>query len=362
MTPHRLSPAVLAAVLAALLVPPPAAGLTPGEEATILLFRKAAAGVVNITSTQQEPGFAWHPVPEKGTGSGFVLDDHGHVVTSCGAVGDGQSLEVTTRDGRRWPARLVGADPATDIAVVEIRAPKKVLAGLPPLLLGQARDLAVGQRVWRVSDPFGEGPQLAEGLLAAKGRTLRTRAGLKIRGVLQTDIPVHPGAEGAPLLDSSGRVIGMCSLAFADTRALAGIGFAVSAEVLQRIVPGLLADGYVLHAWLGAEFETLSPALARLTGLPVERGAVLTRLFPQGPALDAGLRAGMKTVHLGNRTHRVGGDVIVAVDGKDVASAAALEEMIDGRKPGTEVTLTLYRDGRRTTAKVRVEERPAAAP
>jgi S1-C subfamily serine protease len=254
---------------------------------------------------------------------------------------------------------LVGADDLTDIAVLEILAPQEVLAAVPPLPLGITKDLKVGQAAFALGNPFGTGPTVSAGVIHAPRRSVSTPSGRLIDSVIQTDISIHSGNSGGPLIDSSGRVIGINTLIFGDPRELLGLGFALSSEVVQDVASQLTTTGRVSRPWLGAKLQAVEPALAGILGLPVERGAMITDVVEKGPVDRAGMRGCNKELRLGNRRYPVGGDIIVAIDGEGVESDAAVIQVLSRKKPGEEVLVSFYREERLRRFRVRLEEKPA---
>ncbi len=325
------------------------------ESVIVNLYRHVEAGVVHITSRTYTYNFFLEPVPQEGTGSGFVYDREGHIVTNYHVVEGARELEVTLADGTRYPAELVGADPTNDLAVIRIDAPAE---SLHPLPLGDSTRVQVGQLVLAVGNPFGLDRTATLGIVSALGREIQAPNGRVIGNVIQTDAAVNPGNSGGPLLDLDGEVIGVNTAIFAPARQSAGIGFAVPSETVARVVPELIARGYYPHPYLGVVAVPLIPALARALDLPVERGALLVEVDPKGPAARAGLRGARRRVRIGNEIVPVGGDVIVAVDGQPIESSRALGLYLEqNTRPGQEVTITYYRGRERREVRVTLEER-----
>jgi S1-C subfamily serine protease len=312
-------------------------GLTPEERRDIEVFRRARGSVVFITSLALRRDLFTLDVEQipQGSGSGFVWDRQGHVVTNFHVIQQGQAFAVTLADGSDWEARVVGVAPDKDLAVLRVRAPAERLHPLTP---GVSRTLLVGQRVLAVGNPFGLDHSLTVGVVSALGRELRSPSGRRIRDVIQTDAAINPGNSGGPLLDSGGRLIGVNAAIFSPSGASAGIGFAVPVDTVTRLVPQLIARGRVAQPGIGV---TLIPdRYAAQLGI---EGVALGDVQPGGPAARAGLRGAQVTA----ARRVVLGDRIVAVDGKPVRSEDDLRDAFEAAGVGRTVTLTVARDGAR---------------
>ena len=312
------------------------------EATAIEVFRSAAPAVVHITTLATAAGpfsLDVQQIPE-GTGSGFVWDKDGHIVTNFHVIRNASGAVIVLADGSSWQGRLVGSYPAKDIAVLAIDAPG---GQLHPLALGSSAEVQVGQMAFAIGNPFGLDQTLTVGVVSALDRELASVPGRTIRNVIQTDAAINPGNSGGPLLDSAGRLIGVNSAILSPSGVYSGIGFAIPADEVNRIVTQLIRHGTIVRPSLGV---SLAPdQLTRRLGV---EGVLVMQVDPGGPAARAGLQPTRRdfvgNVHLG--------DVIVAI-GDDATSStedffAALEE----RQPGDEVTLTVLRDGERTTLPV----------
>ncbi len=315
--------------------------LAADEKATIELFERCSPSVVYITSLARRPVsfFEMTEVPQ-GSGSGFVWDRQGHIVTNFHVIQDASSLVVTLADQSDWKATVVGVEPDKDLAVLRIGAPE---AKLPPILVGTSRDLKVGQKVFAIGNPFGLDETLTTGIVSALGRTIESVTGRKIQGVVQTDAAINPGNSGGPLLDSAGRLIGVNTQIASPSGASAGIGFAVPADTVNEVVPQLIAHGRVIRPRLG-----ITPAqegVVRRLGLT---GVLVLEVQEGTGAAKAGLR--------GTRRERDGsialGDVVVGVAGKRVASYDDLVSALEKQKIGDTVPVRVLRDGREITVDV----------
>jgi S1-C subfamily serine protease len=331
-------------------------GFSPEEQIVISVYKQASPGVVHITSTAIAYDFFFNPVPQQGTGSGFFVDDRGHIVTNNHVVQEADSIEVTLTDKRKVPAKLVGRDPSNDLAVLKVSVPKE---HLHPLRLGNSDALQVGQMAIAIGNPFGLDRTVTRGVVSSVGRTLRSESGRQIRGVIQTDAPINPGNSGGPLLNSRGEVIGINSAIYTPSGGSVGIGFAIPINTAKRLLPQLIARGRVSHPWLGIAGLDVTPELAKALKLPVSEGVMVVQASPQGPARKAGIRGAVKRARVGNTLVAVGGDIIVAIDGRKVTSVDDLIAFLDSeRKVGDRVKVDVLRDGRSLTIAVRLGELP----
>jgi S1-C subfamily serine protease len=332
-----------------------AEALTEDEKNNISIYQKASPSVVNVTSTVITRDFFLNPIPREGSGSGSIIDNRGHILTNNHVIRDAQKLEVTLADGTKIPAKLVGTDPDNDLAVIQVNAPAEKLKPLP---LGDSRKLQVGQKVLAIGNPFGLGLTLTTGVISSLGRNIRSEVGTMIEELIQTDASINPGNSGGPLLNSDGEIIGVNTAIISPTGGSVGIGFAVPVNSAKRIVPQLIAKGYVSYPYMGATAQPLIPQVAKYLGLPVERGAMITDVVAGGPAEKAGLKGGNRQIQVGNTLLVVGGDVITQIDKFNVADADDLIKHIRERKPGDTVTLKTYRDGKEREVRVTLQERP----
>ena len=321
----------------------PRGPLGADEQANIDLFKRVSPSVVNITTLEtQRDMFSMNvmQVP-RGTGTGFVWDAQGHIVTNFHVIQGGSGARVTLADQTSFNAKLVGAFPDRDLAVLKIDAPQNKL---PPIAVGASRDLLVGQRVYAIGNPFGLDQTLTLGVVSALNREIESFNGRTIRGVVQTDAAINPGNSGGPLLDSAGRLIGVNTQIASPSGASAGIGFAIPVDEVNRIVPRLVRDGRFVRPALGVTAG--APDLARALKLP--KGVPLVQLLPNGPAAKAGLQVFRRD----RGGDIVQGDVITAVNDEAVADLDEMLSQLERRAPGESVTLTLWRGGQ--TRKVAV--------
>src|SRR3989454_498600 len=314
--------------------------LAADEKATIELFERSKGSVVYISTTARVRDLfsrSLFPIP-KAPGSGFVWDGRGHIVTNNHVVTNAAGARVRLNDGRDYNATLVGASPVHDLAVLRITVAHR---RPPPLRIGTSSDLKVGQKVFAIGNPFGLDWSLTTGIVSALDRALPDEDGKgALEHMIQTDAAINPGNSGGPLLDSSGRLIGINSAIFSPSGAYAGIGFAVPVDTVNRVVPQLIAKGKYLRPVLGIAIdEQLNQLITRQAGL---NGVVILRVSPGSPAAAAGLR-GARIDPDGNI---VPGDIITAVDGKPVDGVARLRARLDEHQVGDTVKLTVRRNGK----------------
>ncbi|CAG0985673.1 putative serine protease PepD [Burkholderiales bacterium] len=316
----------------------PRGAFTADEQAIMALFERARDSVVFI-STRQEVRDFWTrnvlSVP-RGNGSGFIWDEHGHVVTNFHVIKGASEAMVKLADGGEQKATLVGMSPAHDLAVLKIKQPHQPPRAVP---LGSSHDLRVGQSVYAIGNPFGLDWTLTRGLISALDRSLDGGGGESIEHLIQTDAAINPGNSGGPLLDSAGRLIGVNTAIYSPSGASAGIGFAVPVDTVNRVVPQLIRHGKYLRPAIGIETdETLN---RRLTELLQVKGVAVLAVRPGSPAAAAGLEGVTRS-----REGYAPGDIITAVDGKAVEGAGRFAARLDDYRPGDRVRLTLWRRGK----------------
>jgi S1-C subfamily serine protease len=312
------------------------------ERTTIEIFRAVSPSVVHITTlvTAAAPfSLDVQQIPE-GSGSGFVWDKDGHIVTNYHVIQDASGAVIVLADGSSWQGRLVGSYPAKDLAVLAIDAPSQLLQ---PIRIGSSADLAVGQMTLAIGNPFGLDQTLTTGVVSALDREIESTPGRVIRNVIQTDAAVNPGNSGGPLLDSAGRLIGVNSSILSPSGAFAGIGFAIPVDEVNRIVTQLIGHGAIVRPSLGI---TLAPD--QLTERLQLEGVLVMRVDPEGPAARAGLRPTRRdfagNVHLG--------DVIVGIDDEELESTEDFFAALEAHEPGDQVMVTVERDGRRASVPI----------
>ncbi len=314
----------------------PRGSLTADEQANIDVFKRTSASVVHITTLENQRDMFSMNVQQvpRGTGTGFVWDESGHIVTNFHVIQGGSAARVTLADQSTHTAKLVGAFPDRDLAVLKIEAPK---VKLPPLPIGTSRDLSVGQRVYAIGNPFGLDQTLTTGIVSALNREIESFNQRTIRGVIQTDAAINPGNSGGPLLDSAGRLIGVNTQIASPSGASAGIGFSIPVDEVNRIVPRLIRDGRFVRPAIGVSAGP--PGMQRALNLPA--GVAVVQVGANSPASRAGLQAFRRA---GNGDV-IAGDVITAVNNDAVKDLDAMLAALELRQPGETVTLTVVRGG-----------------
>jgi S1-C subfamily serine protease len=343
------------------LPPAAAAPATELESQVMQVYQTAGRGVVNITRRSWSYDFFLNAVPEEGSGSGFVYDAAGHIVTNYHVVERAQELQVTLADGSVYPANVVGEDPSNDLAVIKIEADR---VRLQPIPLGDSRGLAVGRFVIAIGNPFGLGGTLTMGVVSSLGRVIQSQDGRYIGEMIQSDAPINPGNSGGPLIDLQGRVVGVNTAIFSPSGASAGIGFSIPESTLRRVVPELIERGRYPHPWLGIYHYEMSASVAEyLTGygwkVPPEGGLMVLRVVSGSPADRAGVRGPEREVRVGRIRFPAGADFIRAINGEKVQNFESLTILLETRtRVGDTIQLTIMRGGREMNLRVTLAERP----
>ena len=329
------------------------------EQRVIAVYQQASPAVVNITTQVLRHSFFYGLIPEEGSGSGFVYDRDGHIITNYHVVASANEIMVSFGGDKELPAEIVGVDPLNDLAVLRVA---ELPEGVEPIPLGDSDALQVGQRAIAIGNPFGQFERtLTVGVVSAVNRTVKTDEDQVLRGVIQTDAAINRGNSGGPLLDSSGQLIGVNSALFSPTGTSAGVGLAIPVNKLKQIVPELIQNGRYPHPWLGIEGlgYDLYPELARALGLPVDRGLLIAQLYRNSPAVRAGLRGATEEVIYRRRRLLVGGDILTAIDGVPLRNWDDLDAYLQEQtEVGQTVTLTIWRDDQEMTIEVKLGEMP----
>ena len=331
--------------------------LKTSEVPVVEVYQNAISSVVNITTSRVSFDFFMQPVPQEGSGSGFVYDDKGHIITNSHVVEGAREISVTFEGGETFSAQLVGQDSFVDLAVV-----KATYEGseLKPLELGDSSQLQVGQTAVAIGNPFGLEGTITTGVVSALDRILQTEAGRPIFEVIQTDAAINPGNSGGPLLNLDGKVIGVNTAIYSPSGGSVGIGFAVSVDAIKRVVPVLIEKGRYPHPQLGVTGISLTFGLAKQleeAGVKLDRnnGFLVTGLVPGGPAAKAGIKAGDRQVRIGRQELTVGGDLIVAVDGNRIDNYLDLYRYLEkNTSVGQVVEVTVVRDGAEKTIQLKL--------
>jgi len=338
-------------------LPPPIVQAADIEEQLVVdIYARVSPAVVFITSRIIVRDFFWGAVPQEGTGSGFVIDKEGHVVTNNHVVENADRVTVTLSDDTSVQAEVVGTDPANDVAVLKIDVPPEKLH---PVELGTSANLRVGQRAIAIGNPFGLDRTLTTGVISSLGRPLDIGSRRTIYDVIQTDAAINPGNSGGPLLDSSGKVIGINTAIFSPSGGSVGLGFAVPVDTAKRVVNSIIAKGYYPHPWLGITGVSVTPEIAEHLELSVDRGVLIIEVVPGQAAARAGLRGGNRRVQVGNSTILLGGDILIGIDGNRIQEIGDLVKYLETKtKVGQLVELTIVRDGREQTIQAELGEQP----
>lgn len=318
--------------------------LTPQE-----VFRLVEGSVVAITSKSAQGSL--------GQGSGFVYDAQGHVVTNNHVVEGATSFDVAFNDGDIVKGRLVGADPYSDLAVIKVDLPQ---GNHLPLAIGDSSRLEIGQPILAIGNPFGLGGSMTSGIVSQLGRQLRAVGGFLIVGVIQIDAAVNPGNSGGPLLDLSGRVVGVNTAIASGTGAFSGIGFTIPSNMVKRVVPSLISTGTFKHPFVGVSGIDVTPEIAEAMGLKEARGFMIENVTPDGPAAKAGLKAGNRSQNIDGVQVQLGGDVVVGIENVKVRK---LDDILlyleENASVGQTVTFQVLREGKILDIRLTVGERPS---
>src|SRR5882757_6242838 len=318
------------------------------EQQNIAVYKKALPSVVNILSTAVSFDFFYGPVPQQGQGSGFILDKQGHILTNNHVIDNAQKVEVTLSDKHKYKATVVGVDKAHDLALLQIsNAPD-----LQPATLAESASLTVGQRVYAIGNPFGLSGTMTRGIISAI-RSIRGPNNSPIEDAIQTDAAVNPGNSGGPLLNSRGEVIGITTLiANNGVEQSAGIGFAIPINTAKAVLDDFAKYGYVRRPSLDIVTLPVEPDIAEQIGLPADYGILIDHVVPGGAAEKAGLKGGTQKMYDGNTPVMLGGDLIVAMDGRDIASPQDLSAAMNAHRAGDTVTVTVFRGKKKMDVKV----------
>jgi S1-C subfamily serine protease len=326
----------------------PSAEVSPEEQTNIQVYQRVNRSVVNITTRSvQADDFLLFSSPREGSGSGSVLDRAGHIVTNYHVIEDARQIAVTLFDSSSHEARLVGSDPSNDLAVLKINAPAEKLI---PIAWGDSTKLLVGMRVFAIGNPFGLERTLTTGIVSSLNRSLRTDNNRMIRGIIQTDAAINPGNSGGPLLNRNGELIGITTAIIGRAGQNSGIGLAIPSSIARRIVDELIRHGRVIR-----------PDCGIFSVIELDRGLLIGRLVPNGPAQRAGLRGPqVGVVRRGGFEYRwldrSKADLIVAIDGKAVKTLDDLLSHVESKKPGDKVVLTILREGAKQDVEIELEQ------
>jgi S1-C subfamily serine protease len=318
------------------------------EQNNIAVYKRVLPSVVNITSTTLVFNFFYGTVPQQGQGSGFVLDKEGHVLTNFHVVeGANRGIEVQLSNKRRYSASVVGVDKVHDLALLQISAPD-----LQPVTLADSSNLAVGQKVYAIGNPFGLSGTMTRGIISSI-RSIRNEDGAPIEDAIQTDAAINPGNSGGPLLNSRGEVIGINTMIASNgADQSSGIGFAIPINTAKAVLADLTRYGHVKRPSLGVTYYPIGPDLAAQMGLNADYGLLIQRVTPGGAADRAGLHGGKEQAYVGNTAILLGGDLIVAIDGQQIGDQQDMSVIMDKHQAGDTVSVTIVRGHHEMTFKL----------
>ena len=328
--------------------------VTDEDQVLVDMYSRLNPSVVNITVYLNQDGV----LDSFAQGSGFIYDDQGHILTNAHVVHGTDGVEVTFSDGLIREATVVGEDLHSDLAVIKVNLPD----GISSIPLGVMEELAVGQTVVAIGNPFGLEGTLTRGIISALGRTIPALTIFSIPQAIQTDAAINPGNSGGPLLNMNGEVVGVnAQIETSGTSdSNIGVGFAIPVSIIRRVVPTLIETGHFDWPWLGVSGYTVNPSLVQAMNLPVEQGAYVSSLTEGGPALAAGLQATTETITQEGRQVELGGDVITAIDGQPVKTFDDILVYLSLQTtPGQEITLTILRDGKYQDVNLELGTRPS---
>jgi S1-C subfamily serine protease len=318
------------------------------EQNNIAVYKRVLPSVVNVTSTTLVFDFFNGVVPQHGQGSGFILDKAGHILTNYHVVENAnRGIEVLLSNKRHYSARVVGADKTHDLALLQIDAPN-----LQPVTLADSSQLSVGQKVFAIGNPFGLNGTMTRGIISSI-RSIRESEGAVIEDAIQTDAAINPGNSGGPLLNSNGEVIGINTMIASNgAEQSSGIGFAIPINTAKAVISDLSRYGKVKRPSLGIVSFGIGPDLASQMGLAVDSGVLIQKVIPGGAAERAGLHGGNQQAYLGNTPIILGGDLIVAIDGHQVADTQEINAILEKHQTGDTVSVTVYRGRKQMTVKL----------
>jgi S1-C subfamily serine protease len=289
-------------------------------------------------------------VPQEGQGSGFIIDKEGHILTNYHVIADARQVEVTLNNRKTYRATVIGTDRSHDLAVIQIKAPD-----LPSMVLGDSRNLQVGQKVYAIGNPFGLSGTMTRGIVSSI-RSVKEPDGMSIDEAIQTDAAINPGNSGGPLLNWHGEVIGINTMIASNSGQSAGIGFAIPINTAKAVLNDLVTLGRVRRPALGVRTIPITPELAEQMGLPSDFGLLVIQVLPGGAADRAGLRGGTERAYLGNSPIMLGGDLIVAVDGEKVEDQQDLAQIMNNHRAGDTVRMSVYRGKKKMDVTVTLGE------
>lgn len=332
--------------------------LTPDEEINIKVYNNRNKSVVNITTEILAYNWFFEPVPkEGGIGSGSIIDSDGYVLTNYHVIENANRVFVTLWNSNKIDGKVVGIDRENDLAIIQIEPGDETLVPIP---VGNSNTLQIGQKTLAIGNPFGLDRTLTVGIVSGLGRPVRSSSNIVIQNMVQTDASINPGNSGGPLLNSSGEMIGVNTIIVSPSRGSVGVGFAVPADTVKRIIPDLIKYGKVLRGWIEWKIRPLFSELVQYADLPVEQGMLVIGVTKRGNADKAGIKGGTSknAVQYGRTTILLGGDIIVKVNGYDVSSVSDYLKSLEPTKPNNTVEIEYYRNGKKRNATITLTNRP----
>jgi S1-C subfamily serine protease len=326
------------------------------------VYERARPGVVRVSTesiihTSDPFGFFPTQQEQQGLGSGFVIDKAGYIVTNYHVVQGAQRIRVSFSNNESMSATVVGKDPSTDVAVLRVKAESRALT---PLALGDSDGVQVGDEVVAIGNPFGYERTVTSGIVSAVGRAIQAPNSSYIDQAIQTDAAINQGNSGGPLLNAAGHVIGVNTQIATENGGNVGLGFAIPVNTVKDVAAQIIEKGHVEHAQLGIEVQAIDNQIAGLFKLPAKYGVLVTDVYPDTGAAKAGLKAGTQRVIVDGESYMIGGDLLVAADGRRLASVEVLRDVVNGKKPGDKVKLDIYRGSQKKTVTVQLGRQPSS--
>lgn len=325
------------------------------ELETIKIYNDLSSAVVNITYYKTEYVryfFDLYPQTSEGQGSGVIIDKRGYIITNYHVIGNADKVTVTlTQEEDIYDAKIVGVDPENDLAVIKIANLNKQFSTIP---MGSSGNLKVGQKVYAIGNPFGLDRTLTTGIISGLGRPIKTEEGSVIEGAIQTDASINPGNSGGPLIDSSGKLIGINTMIISPSGGSIGLGFAIPVNTVKEVAEELIKYGYVKRGWIDATFLPISQYLAKELGYSVDYGVMVMMVAKNGEAYKAGLRGGNQKALYNNKIIYIGGEVIVGIDGIKINDYSSLVQVLKDKKPGDIVNVEYYIRNKKSLTKIKL--------
>jgi S1-C subfamily serine protease len=329
--------------------------LSEDELENINIYKRLNEAVVNITSISMAYRWFYDPVQQEDTGSGFIIDHEGRVLTNYHVIKGARKLLITLADGTEYEGTVIGSDPENDLSVIQFDPKGKRLTIIP---FGSSSNLHVGQKVLAIGNPFALERTLTTGIVSGLGRPVKTGEGLIVKETIQTDASINPGNSGGPLLNSRGEMIGINTAILSPSGGSVGVGFAVPVDTAKRVIPELIRYGEVRRGWIDIVPVQLFPQLVSYAGLPVEKGILVSEVKPGGLAEAAGIRGGDKAVRTSSQNIiYIGGDILIEVDDLTVASIVDLYSALEDNKPGETVDVVVIRGKSKKSFQVTLSNR-----